>query len=106
MRQINLSILPINSGIRMQLERAYLGGSQMDMYIKEIVLEVLAEMKYLGKPISSASLQRDRPQLYIAAVEHFGSVEMAVSQVPTVKYKTKSLAEHEREHNRYLLGLH
>ncbi|PEA89818.1 hypothetical protein CON71_10605 [Bacillus thuringiensis] len=106
MRQLNLSMLPINSEIRMQLERAYLGGSQMDMYTKETVLEVLTEMKYLGKPISSASLQRDRPQLYTAAVEHFGSVEMTVSQVPTVKYKTKSLVEQEREHNRYLLGLH
>ncbi|WP_255323156.1 hypothetical protein [Bacillus thuringiensis] len=96
MRQLNLSMLPINSRIRVQLERAYLGGSQMDMYTKETVLEVLAEMKYLGKPISSVGLQRDRPQLYIAAVEHFGSVEVAVSQVPTVKYKTKSLAEQER----------
>lgn len=78
----------------------------MDMYTKGILLEVLTELRYLGKQISSVSLQRDRPQLYTAAVEHFGSVEMAVSQVPTVKYKTKSLAEQEREHNRYLLGLH
>lgn len=78
----------------------------MDMYTKEILLEVLTELRYLGKQISSVGLQRDRPQLYTAAVEHFGSVEMAVSQVPTVKYKTKSLAEQEREHNRYLLGLH
>lgn len=106
MRQLNLSMLPINSGIRMQLERAYLGGSQIDIYTKECLLEVLAEMKYLDKPITEMSLQRDRPQLYTPAVEHFGSVEMAVSQVPTVKYKTKSLVEQEREHNRYLLGLH
>ncbi|HEF1904306.1 hypothetical protein [Bacillus thuringiensis] len=105
MRQLNLSMLPINSGIRVQLERAYLGGSQMDTYTKETVLEVLAEMKYLCKPISSVGLQRDRPQLYTAAVEHFGSVEVAASQVQLPKFKVKSLAKQEREHNKYLLGV-
>ncbi|MDA1771444.1 hypothetical protein PDJ95_08575 [Bacillus cereus] len=99
-------VLPIDSAIRIKLEEAYTGTSQMEMLSPETCLDVLTELKYLGKPISSVCLQRDRPQLYTAAVEHFGSVEMAVSQVPTVKYKTKSLAEQEREHNSYLLGLH
>ncbi|MGE1009234.1 hypothetical protein [Bacillus cereus] len=56
--------------------------------------------------LNGGYVQRDRPQLYTAAVEHFVFVEMAVSQVPAVKYKTKSLAEQDREHNRCLLRLH
>ncbi|ACK88099.1 gp48 [Bacillus cereus AH820] len=56
--------------------------------------------------LNGGYVQRDRPQLYTAAVEHFVFVEMAVSQVSAVKYKTKSLAEQDREHNRCLLRLH
>ncbi|MCU0097245.1 hypothetical protein N7917_27675 [Bacillus sp. OR9] len=84
---------------------------EQDLHLKlgqAIAKQWKKEVKKILKNIrlNGGYVQRDRPQLYTAAVEHFVFVEMAVSQVPAVKYKTKSLAEQDREHNRCLLGLH
>ncbi|KAA0771798.1 hypothetical protein DN392_18395 [Bacillus sp. BB51/4] len=104
--KLNVSMLPISSQVRQTIEKAYTGTSQMEMLSPaETCLEVLAEMKYLGKPISAGYLERERPQLYTALMSHFDTLEMAVSQVQLPKIKVKSLAKQEREHNKYLLGV-
>ncbi|MCI4247656.1 hypothetical protein MRP26_01610 [Bacillus sp. CCB-MMP212] len=103
--KLNLSMLPISSQVRQTIEKAYTGTSQMEMLSPETCLDVLAEMIYYGKPTTEPALKSMRPQLYIAIVAHWGSVETAISQVQTPKVKVKSLAKQEREHNKYLLGV-
>ncbi|MEC2392624.1 hypothetical protein BK709_19000 [Bacillus thuringiensis serovar shandongiensis] len=103
--KLNVSMLPISSQVRQTIEKAYTGTSQMEMLSPEAVLEVLAELKHLGKPISDVGLQRERPQLYTALTSHFDTLEKAASLVQLPKIKVKSLAKQEREHNKYLLGV-
>ncbi|KAB2454637.1 hypothetical protein F8160_09475 [Bacillus sp. CH126_4D] len=58
------------------------------IYTKQFTLELLAEMKYLGKPITEAGLSRDRPRLYNAIRCYFESLEDAISQVTPIPVQT------------------
>ncbi|EJR61554.1 hypothetical protein COE79_25550 [Bacillus toyonensis] len=58
------------------------------IYTKSFTLELLAEMKYLGKPIAEVGLQRDRPRLYNAIRCYFDSLEDAISQVTPIPIQT------------------
>ncbi|KXY64185.1 hypothetical protein CR195_019795 [Bacillus cereus] len=58
------------------------------IYTKQFTLELLAEMKYLNKPITEEGLMRDRPRLYNAIRCYFESLEDAVSQVTPIPVQT------------------
>ncbi|KMP28426.1 hypothetical protein TU50_14750 [Bacillus wiedmannii] len=58
------------------------------IYTKQFTLELLAEMKYLGKPITEAGLSRDRPCLYNAIRCYFESLEDAISKVTPIPVQT------------------
>ncbi len=58
------------------------------IYTKQFTLELLAEMKYLRKPITEAGLSRDRPRLYNAIRCYFESLEDAISKVTPIPVQT------------------
>lgn len=60
----------------------------MSIYSKEIILEILSELKYYGKNITEAGLQRDRPRLYNAIRCYFDSLEDAISKVTPIPVQT------------------
>lgn len=60
----------------------------MSIYSKEIILEILSELKYYGKNISEVGFQRDRPQLYNAIRCYFDSLEDAISKVQPIPVRT------------------
>ncbi|MGQ8854818.1 hypothetical protein [Bacillus sp. SRB_8] len=53
----------------------------MSIYSKEIILEILSELKYYGKNISEVAFSRDRPQLLEAIELHFGSLNNALHEL-------------------------
>ena len=53
----------------------------MSVYTRELILEVLAEMKYFNKQTTEVGLQRDRSQLYEAIEFHFGSLNNALHEL-------------------------
>ncbi|OAK34577.1 hypothetical protein A6285_08585 [Bacillus wiedmannii] len=60
----------------------------MSIYSKEIVLEILSELKYYGKNISEVGFKRDRPRLYNAIRCYFDSLEDAISKVQPIPVQT------------------
>ncbi|OWT48732.1 hypothetical protein CER22_24125 [Bacillus sp. K2I17] len=51
------------------------------IYTKQFTLELLAEMKYIGNPITEVVLMRDRPHLYNSMRCYFKSFEDALAQI-------------------------
>ncbi|MGR6008301.1 hypothetical protein BM74_06820 [Bacillus thuringiensis] len=51
------------------------------IYTKSFTLELLSEMKYLGKSITEEGLMRDRPHLYNSMRCYFKSFEDALAQI-------------------------
>ncbi|PFE21919.1 hypothetical protein CN304_13170 [Bacillus thuringiensis] len=60
----------------------------MNIYSRETILEVLAELKYYGENITEAGLMRDRPRLYNAIRCYFESLEDAISKVTPIPVQT------------------
>lgn len=52
------------------------------IHTKQFTLELLSEMKYLGKSITEQGLMRDRPRLYNSMRCYFKSFEDALAQIP------------------------
>ncbi|MGG0724117.1 hypothetical protein [Bacillus mycoides] len=65
----------------------------MSIYSKDIILEVLAELKYYGKNISEVGFKRDRPQLFVAIESEFGSLDNALTQVTPIKIQPRKMTK-------------
>ncbi|MEK7017617.1 hypothetical protein [Bacillus sp. FSL R9-9410] len=65
----------------------------MSIYSKDIILEILAELKYYGKNISEVAFSRDRPQLFVAIESEFGSLDNALAQVTPIKVQPRKMTK-------------
>ncbi|WP_033716765.1 MULTISPECIES: hypothetical protein [Bacillus cereus group] len=65
----------------------------MSIYSKDIVLEILAELKYYGKNISEVAFSRDRPQLLMSIEKNFGSLDKALAQVTPIKVQHRKMTK-------------
>ncbi|MGG0648520.1 hypothetical protein ABE083_16895 [Bacillus mycoides] len=65
----------------------------MNIYSKETILEVLAELKYYGKNINEVAFSRDRPQLLMSIEKNFGALDNALAQVTPIKIQPRKMTK-------------